>query len=157
MISTGFVGCKGAEPEPTPVPPTATPIPPTPEPTATKTPRPTLTPVPTATEILATATPDYRFECIPYDMVTQDLTGEVLCVFGEIVKWTSGGGYAAVLRFEDVPDAFLVRSVRYYWGDLEVGDCIMVYGELYWNGAYNYFQMDKEGEGLQIGYSDQCQ
>ncbi|MEN8242780.1 MAG: hypothetical protein ABFS17_12720 [Chloroflexota bacterium] len=161
IIAIGLVGCEGglfAEPTATPLPPTETPIPPTetPVPTATKTERPTMTPKPTATEILETATPDYRSECIPYTMVTKELAGETICVYGEIVKWTSGGGYAAVIRFEDVPDAFLVRSVRYYWGSIEVGDCIMIFGELHWNGAYAYLEMDKDGEGLEIGYSDQC-
>lgn len=156
-----LVGCEGglfAQPTETPVPPTETPIPPTatPEPTATRTPRPTSTPKPSATPILETATPDFRYECIPYDMIGEVHIDETVCVYGTIVKWTSGGGYAAVLRFTELNDNFLVRSVRYYWPGIEEGDCVGIVGQVIYNGTYFYIEFDKDGDNAEIFLSDQC-
>ena len=159
LLAIVTAGC-GQEPEPTPtpVPPTDTPVPPTdtPEPTATRTERPTQTPEPTATEIQATATPDYRYECIPFEMLTEEMVGEEVCVYGTIVKWTSGGGYAGVYRFAEEEDFFLVRSVKYYFTVFVEGDCVGAMGELQYNGSYFYIEFGNDPDDIKMGELDLC-
>jgi hypothetical protein len=160
LLAIGFVSCgKAPEPTPTPVPPTDTPVPPTdtPEPTATRTERPTWTPPPTATEILATSTPDWRYECIPLEMVGDEHVGEEVCVYGEFVKWQSGQGYAGIYRFTEENDHFLIKSTYYYYTIFEEGDCIWVAGEIKYNGQYYYIEWGKELEDVVIGWYDSCQ
>jgi hypothetical protein len=157
LLAIGMTSC-GKAPEPTPVPPTDTPVPPTdtPEPTPTRTERPTWTPQPTATEILATATPDYRYECIPFEILSQEMVGEEVCVYGEIVKWTSGAGYAAVYRFAEEEDFFLVRSLKYYIPGYEEGDCIGAVGEIQWNGSYYFIEFGEDRDEVIMGEVDYC-
>jgi hypothetical protein len=155
LISSGLAGCEigpSAKPTSTPLPPNESPI----LPTNTALPTITRTLTPTATIVLETPTPDYRYECIPFEVANETLTGEVVCVYGEIILTTTGGGYASVLRFEDLPNTLLVRSVLNNWESYKVGDCIMAAGELYWNGEYVYLELDQNDEGLEIMISDLC-
>jgi hypothetical protein len=104
-----------------------------------------------------TDTPDPQENCIPFEALDESHVGKIVCITGVIVQKLSSDSYAAVLRFSERQDYFLFRSLSYYWSGVEIGDCIFVMGEIQWNGAYYFIEIDEQGEGAEVGYSDQCQ
>jgi hypothetical protein len=149
--ANGFSSTNAATP--TPPPPTGTP----PPPTATKTRYPTLTKEPTATIFIPTSTTDPLVDCFPLEELNETHTGETACVYGEIVQKLFSDAYAVVLRFSESRDHFLFRSRSFYWSGVKIGDCVYVRGEIQWNGVYYFIEINEEGEGADLGYSNRCE
>jgi hypothetical protein len=157
LLSLSLVGCvngsSSTNAAPTPHPPTAT----SPQPTPTKTRYPTLTTEPTATVMIPTSTTDPQADCFPFEDLNETHVGEIVCVYGQIVQKLFSDDYAVVLRFSESRDHFLFRSRSFYWSGVKIEDCIYVRGEIQWNGSYYFIEIDEQGEGADLGYSDQCQ
>jgi hypothetical protein len=107
--------------------------------------------------MIPTATIDPQVDCFPLEELDQSHVGEAVCVYGEIVQKLFSDAYAVVLRFSESRDHFLFRSRSFYWSGVKIGDCIYVRGEIQWNGTYYFIEINEEGAGADLGYSDSCQ
>ncbi|MGA9532185.1 MAG: zinc ribbon domain-containing protein [Anaerolineales bacterium] len=107
------------------------------------------TPTPMATESAVIA-PTASSDCVPWDQVTLDQTGEEMCVYGTVKRWFAINDLPFIAIFSEEEGSFALVDRGQAYPDLHAGDCIRGVGVIEVMSATRPF-IDLDGTVLSCG------
>jgi len=112
--------------------------------------RRTPTSVPTRTRTPQLAAVGISSNCIRWDQVGQTHVGRSICIYG-IVKYVKPGNGVYTLEFSDDWTDTKVQDYNHYWRDINVNECIEVYGTVRDNVSFLFISPDRDNPEI-FGY-----